>query len=102
MMHLSPATFAHRIRALPAPLRRLITTVRPTKLARALPLGWGIALKVAVTALASSIVSVQGPVPVQPEPLKPANVDPGAGVADTVTWLPGVNPALHSDPQLMP
>ena len=44
-------------------------------------------LKVAVTARAAVIDTVQAPVPVQ-APLQPANVRPGAGIAVSVTWVP--------------
>jgi hypothetical protein len=48
-----------------------------------------LALKVAVTLRATLIVTVQVPVPEQPSPLQPANVEPAAGVAvrvTTVSW----------------
>ncbi len=45
--------------------------------------GW--LLNVAVTACAASIVTWQVPVPEQPEPDQPVNVEPRAGVAVNVT-----------------
>ena len=47
---------------------------------------WLCTLKVAVTVLAELIVTVHGPVPVQL--LQPANVEPLAGVAVSVTLVP--------------
>jgi hypothetical protein len=46
---------------------------------------WGV--KVAATVVGAFIVTVQGPVPVQP-PLQPAKVDPLAGLAVRVTTVP--------------
>ena len=45
-------------------------------------------LKVAVTERAALIVTVHGLVPEQPPPLQPANVDPPAAVAVSVTAVP--------------
>src|SRR5205814_8668488 len=59
-------------------------------------------IKVAVTASAAFIVTMQGPVPVQPPPLQPVNVDPAAGVAVRVTAVPLVNAAAHVAPQETP
>jgi hypothetical protein len=47
-------------------------------------------LKVAVTPVVALRVTRQVPVPVQPEPLQPAKVDPDAGVAVSVTMVPEV------------
>ena len=58
-------------------------------------------LNVAVTARAVVIDTVQAPVPVQ-APLQPANIEPGADVAVSVTVLPIPKIALHVVPQLMP
>src|SRR5215203_7260604 len=57
---------------------------------------------VAVTSRAWSIATVHVPVPEQPSPSQPANVDPDAGVAVSVTEVPSVKLAEQSDPQLMP
>ena len=43
---------------------------------------------VAVTVVAADIVTVHEPVPVQPPPLQPLNVEPAAGVAVSVTAVP--------------
>src|SRR5439155_981985 len=59
-------------------------------------------MKVAVTGAAAFIVTVQGPVPVQPPPLQPVNVDPAAGVAVSVTAAPLANAAAQVAPQEMP
>ena len=45
-------------------------------------------LKVAVTVVAALTVTVHGLVPEQPPPLQPANVDPPAAVAVSVTTVP--------------
>ena len=49
-----------------------------------------------------SIVTVHVPVPLQPPPLQPVNVEPAAGVAVSVTVVPWSNVSLQSAPQLMP
>ncbi len=45
-------------------------------------------MKVAVTEVAAFIVTVQEPVPVQPPPLQPVNVEPAEGAAVKVTMVP--------------
>ena len=45
-------------------------------------------VKVAVTAVAAVMVTVQASVPVHPPPLQPVKVESGAGVADNVTRVP--------------
>jgi hypothetical protein len=57
---------------------------------------------VAVTVAAALIVTVHVPVPVQPPPLQPLNVDPAAGVAVNVTAVPLANPVEHVAPHDMP
>jgi len=57
---------------------------------------------VAVTAVAAATVTVHVPVPLQPPPLQPANVDPVDGVAVSVTVVPVAYGSLQSAPQLMP
>src|SRR5829696_252713 len=57
---------------------------------------------VAVTSRAWAIATVHVPVPEQPSPSQPANVDPDAGVAVSVTDVPLVKLAEQLDPQLMP
>src|SRR5205823_3532695 len=59
-------------------------------------------MKVAVTVAAAFTVTVQGPVPVQPLPLQPVNVDPAAGAAVRETDAPVVKGAEHVAPQEMP
>jgi len=59
------------------------------------------ALKVAVTARAADIDTVQAPVPVH-APLQPVNVEPLAAAADSVTDVPLAKFALQVDPQLTP
>jgi hypothetical protein len=58
--------------------------------------------KLAVTVWAALIVTVHVPVPVQPPPLQPLNVEPAAGVAVKVTAVPLANPAEQVVPQEMP
>ena len=58
-------------------------------------------LKLAVTDVATLIVTVQVPVPEQPPPLQPVNVEPAAGVAVNVTTAPLVNDAEQVVPQLI-
>ena len=55
--------------------------------------------KVAVTEAAAFMVTVQAPVPEQPPPLQPVNVEPAAGAAVRVTTVPFVNDAAHVEPQ---
>ena len=57
--------------------------------------------KFAVTDVATLIVTVQVPVPEQPPPLQPVNVEPAAGVAVNVTTAPLVNDAEQVVPQLI-
>ncbi len=58
--------------------------------------------KVAVTALAPVIVTVQLPVPEQPSPAQPEKREPADGVAARVTVCPVANDASQVLPQLMP
>src|SRR5690606_16511120 len=59
-------------------------------------------LKVAVTLVAALIVTVHVPAPPHPPPLQPANVEPLAGAAVSVTEVPGAYDWSQSVPQLMP
>ena len=54
-----------------------------------------LALNVAVTAVSALIITVHVPVPEQPPPDQPANVEPVAGVAVSVTCVPVLKPAVH-------
>src|SRR6266540_578387 len=58
-------------------------------------------LKVAVTDRAAVMERAHVPVPLH-EPLHPANVEPPAALAVSVTAAPLAKPALHVLPQLMP
>ena len=58
--------------------------------------------KVAVTVRAALIVTLQEPVPEQPPPLQPVNVEPAAGVAVRMTAVPPAKAAAQSKPQAMP
>jgi hypothetical protein len=62
----------------------------------------GCRAKVAVTAWAALMVTAQVPVPVQPPPLQPVNVEPAAGVAVRVTTVPVVKPVEQVAPQEIP
>jgi hypothetical protein len=57
---------------------------------------------VAVTVVALSSVTTHAPVPLQPPPLQPLKVAPGAGVSDSVICVPERNVALHVIRQLIP
>jgi len=57
---------------------------------------------VAVTVVAALSVTVQVPVPEQPPPLQPLNVDPAAGAAVKVTTVPLAYAAMQVAPQEMP
>src|SRR5215470_8726910 len=59
-------------------------------------------VNVAVTEAAAFMVTVQVPVPVQPPPLQPENVEPAAGVAVNVTAVPVVKDVEHVVPQEIP
>ena len=58
-------------------------------------------MKVAATCLAWSMVTWQGAVPVQ-APDQPVNLDPGSGVAVSLTRVSTWNLASQVPPQLMP
>jgi hypothetical protein len=62
---------------------------------------WAVA-KVAVTVIGALPLTVHGPVPLQPPPLQPVNVDPQAGVAVSVTVVPLGYVSVQSVPQTMP
>src|SRR5438046_7659741 len=57
--------------------------------------------KVAVTVVAADIVTVQGPVPVQPPPLQPRKTELAPGVAVSTTTVPLAKLAVQLAPQLM-
>jgi hypothetical protein len=59
-------------------------------------------LKVAVTVVAAFNVTTQVPVPAQPPPLHPANVEPSAGLAVKVTCAPLAKLAEQAVGQLIP
>jgi len=59
-------------------------------------------VNVAVTDCAAVIVTWHVPVPEQPPPLQPVNVEPAATVAVSVTTVPCVNEAAQVEPQLIP
>src|SRR5213076_756951 len=60
-----------------------------------------VGVKVAVTVVAADIVTVQGPVPVQPPPLQPRKTEPALGVAVSTTTVPLARLAVQLAPQLM-
>jgi hypothetical protein len=59
-------------------------------------------LKVAVTEVSAFRVTVHVPVPEQPPPDQPTNVEPVSGVAVNLILLPRTNFAEHLLPQLIP
>jgi hypothetical protein len=63
---------------------------------------WVIAEKVAVTEVAAVIVTTQVPVPPQPPPLQPVNVELASGVAVRVTTVPWLKFIEQVAPQLTP
>ena len=58
--------------------------------------------KVAVTAVAPEIVTVQAPAPEHPPPLQPLKIDPESGVAVSVTAVPLVKFVVQFAPHAMP
>ena len=55
-----------------------------------------------MTDLAALTVTVHVPVPLQPPPLQPVNMEPAVGVAANVTAVPLVNACEQVAPQEMP
>lgn len=78
-----------------------VLPVNVTGLAQVPPVPVPVVLNVAVTLRAAVIDNVQFPVPVH-SPLQPANVEPLAGAALSVTDVPFAKFAAHVLPQLMP
>ena len=62
---------------------------------QALGLGLGLRVKVAVTDVALFMVTAQVPVPLQPPPDQPLNVEPEPGVAVNETAAPDANACEH-------
>ena len=60
------------------------------------------ALNIAVTDCTALTLTVHAPVPAQPPPLQPVNVEPEAGVAVRVTMVPEVNAWEQVGAQLIP
>src|SRR5512132_1479921 len=82
------------------PVGELVTVPEPDPAFVTVSVG-GPTSKVAVTARSWSIVTTQGPVPVQSPP-QPVNVEPASGVAVSVTAVPDGNDAEHVAPQSIP
>jgi hypothetical protein len=59
-------------------------------------------VNIAVTALGAFIVTTQVPVPEQPPPLQPANVEPVEDAAVRVTTVPLANDDWQVNPQSIP
>ncbi len=55
-----------------------------------------------MTVVSAFTMTVQGPVPLQPPPLKPAKVEPGSAAAVRVTEVLLLNEAWQGAPQLTP
>jgi hypothetical protein len=64
--------------------------------------GVEVAVNVAVIEVLTVILRIQLPVPLHPPPLQPANVDPDAGVAVSVTMVPAAYASEQSEEQLIP
>jgi hypothetical protein len=62
----------------------------------------GALTKLAVTVVDDDIVTTHGPLPMQPPPLHPAKVEPGAGVAWSETSDVAGKFSVQSAPQSMP
>jgi hypothetical protein len=79
-----------------------VTVPLPEPAGATVNVAWGPASKVAVTVVFALSVSVQLAVPLHPPPDQPANTEPDAGAAESVTLDPVLNEAAHVEPQLMP
>src|SRR6185295_15531596 len=86
---------------MPAGLDVTLPTPVPARVTVAANVGVPAVLNVAVTLRACVIATVQPPVPVH-APLQPANVEPLAAAAVSVTDAPEANVAEQVEPQLMP
>ena len=82
------------------PVGALVTVPLPAPLGLTVSVKSG--TKVAVTVVSAPSVTVHGPVPAQPPPLQPVNVEPPAGAAVRVTAVPVVKVAAQVVPQEMP
>jgi hypothetical protein len=71
------------------PAGLLVTVPLPTRLTVSVT-GGAAVVKVAVTVVLALTFRTHVPVPLQPPPLQPANVEPDAGVAVSVTLVPAV------------
>jgi hypothetical protein len=80
------------------PVGELVTVPLPATLT--LSVYW-VCANVAVTLCAELIVTTQLSKPLQ-APLQPSKPEPAAGVAVSVTWVPGATLMLHVDGQLIP
>jgi hypothetical protein len=74
--------------SIPAGLEVMLPFPLRTTLKVEAGLAGGTVVNAAVTVVAAFIVTVQGPVPLQPPPLHPVKVEPVAGVAVRVTLVP--------------
>jgi hypothetical protein len=73
------------------PSGRLATVPLPNPMFFTVSIGAAVARsKSALTLVAALMVTVHVPVPAQPPPLHPANVEPAAGAAVSVTTVPAV------------
>lgn len=84
------------------PLGLLVTVPLPVPALMTVRVGFPGGLKVAVTDMAVFMVTAQVPVPEQPPPLQPPNVDGDVGVAVSVTGVPYEKAYEQVEPQLMP
>src|SRR6476619_1568224 len=84
------------------PLGTLVTTPEPVPALLTVSANLGTGSKVAVTALAALIVTLQDSVPEQPLPDQPVNWEPAAALAVSVTSLPASYSWSQSPPQAIP
>src|SRR5437773_5767968 len=94
----------------PVPLAKLAVQLAPQLTSPGMlvtvpfPLGLTVSVKVgvkiAVTVVAADIVTVQGPVPVQPPPFQPRKTELAPGVAVSTTTVPLATLAVVLAPQL--
>jgi hypothetical protein len=81
----------------------LVTVPLPVPLRVTVNTGGSAELKVALTCVLASSVTVQVTLfPLQPPPDQPVNVEPAAGVSVSTTCVPDLKPAVQVFPQLIP
>ena len=84
------------------PAGLLVTVPLPTRLTVSVTGGLVVVANVAVIEVFAVILRMQLPVPLQPPPLHPENVEPEDGVADKVMIVPVAYVSEQSEAQLIP